>query len=154
MEMAIVSKIAFCFRPSRPFSGKWNWFSTNGERDSWTKFTQIWVVMRDQYGISALVSQTSFGRGNEWYRRQMSTVFSGSGSRFSRFVCIYSPFGGKETQTRPKKCTFKVTFFIFLKTPLCVKTMLCARVKLYWQIQANSSNNSSEFKHLELFSWY
>ena len=42
--------------------------------------TQIWVVTRDQYGISALVSQTSF-RGetsdHQWWRREISAVFSG-----------------------------------------------------------------------------
>ena len=30
------------------------------------------------------------------------------------FVCFYFPCGGKKTQTRSTKCTFKVTFFIFL----------------------------------------
>jgi len=35
--------------------------------------TQIWVVMRHQYGISALVSQMS----NQWWRHEMSPVFSG-----------------------------------------------------------------------------
>ena len=42
--------------------------------------TQIWVVTRHQYGISALVSQTSF-RGetsdHQWWRREISAVFSG-----------------------------------------------------------------------------
>ena len=41
--------------------------------------TQIWVVTRHQYGISALVSQTSF-RGNQRWRREMSAVFLGYGS--------------------------------------------------------------------------
>ena len=42
--------------------------------------TQIWVVTRHQNGISALVSQTSF-RGetsdHQWWRREISAVFSG-----------------------------------------------------------------------------
>ena len=38
--------------------------------------TQIWVVTRHQYGISALVSQTSFRRGNQWWRRKIPAVFS------------------------------------------------------------------------------
>ena len=38
--------------------------------------TQIWVVTRHQYGISALVSQASFA-ANCWWRRQMSFVFWG-----------------------------------------------------------------------------
>ena len=36
--------------------------------------TQTWVVTRHQYGISALVSQTSF---YGWWGREMSTVYSG-----------------------------------------------------------------------------
>ena len=38
--------------------------------------TQICVVTRHQYGISALVSQTSFRGGNQWWRRKVSAVFS------------------------------------------------------------------------------
>ena len=39
--------------------------------------TQIWVVTRHQYGISALVSQTSFwGRNRSWHRK-ISSFFSG-----------------------------------------------------------------------------
>ena len=39
--------------------------------------TQIWVVTRHQYGISALVSQTSFwGRKRSWHRK-ISSFFSG-----------------------------------------------------------------------------
>ena len=37
----------------------------------------MWVVTRHQNGISTLVAQTSFSRGNQWWRRKMSTVFSG-----------------------------------------------------------------------------
>ena len=36
--------------------------------------TLIWVVTRHQYGISALVSQTSFPAGNQWWRPEMSAV--------------------------------------------------------------------------------
>ena len=39
--------------------------------------TQIWVVMRYQYGISALFSQTSICGENQWWRRLISAVFSG-----------------------------------------------------------------------------
>ena len=39
--------------------------------------TQIWIVTRLQYGISALLSQTSFRRGDQWCRRGMWAVFSG-----------------------------------------------------------------------------
>ena len=38
--------------------------------------TQIWAVTRHQYGISASVLQTSIWRGNRWWRREMSAVFS------------------------------------------------------------------------------
>ena len=34
---------------------------------------------------------------------------------FFRLFLLYFPCGGKKTQTRSTKCTFKVTFFIFLK---------------------------------------
>ena len=45
---------------------------------------QIWVVTRHQYGISALVSQTSFrGEINQWWRRKMSAVFAQANSRCS-----------------------------------------------------------------------
>ena len=43
--------------------------------------TQIWVLTRHQYGISALVSQTSFRGGNQQWRRDMSAVFSGYGKK-------------------------------------------------------------------------
>ena len=43
--------------------------------------TQIWVVTRRQYGISALVSRTAvISRRNRWWRLEMSAVFSGYGS--------------------------------------------------------------------------
>ena len=38
--------------------------------------TQIWIVTRHQYGISALLSQTPFRRGDQWCRRGMWAVFS------------------------------------------------------------------------------
>ena len=41
---------------------------------------QVWVVTRHQtkYGISALVSQTSFrGETMQWWYREISAVFSG-----------------------------------------------------------------------------
>ena len=38
--------------------------------------TQIWVVTRHQYGISALVFSDVILRGNRWWRRKMSSVFS------------------------------------------------------------------------------
>ena len=37
--------------------------------------TQIWVVTRHQYGISAHVAQTSFSGETRWWRREMSAVF-------------------------------------------------------------------------------
>ena len=39
--------------------------------------TQIWVVTRHQYGISALVSQTSFSGKNSGGVAKLSAVFSG-----------------------------------------------------------------------------
>ena len=39
--------------------------------------TQVWVVKRHQYGISALVSQTSFGGETSGSVTKMSAVFSG-----------------------------------------------------------------------------
>ena len=39
--------------------------------------TQIWVVMRHQYGISVLVSQTSFGGETSGNVTNMAVVFSG-----------------------------------------------------------------------------
>ena len=39
--------------------------------------TQIWVVTRHQYGISALVSQTSFGGEISGSVAKLSAVFSG-----------------------------------------------------------------------------
>ena len=39
--------------------------------------TQIWVVLLiGQFGISALVSQTFISRGNQWWRREISAVYS------------------------------------------------------------------------------
>ena len=54
-----------------------------GGASDWLKFfshaarpikttTQVWVVTRHQYGISELVSQTSF---RQWWRREMSALF-------------------------------------------------------------------------------
>ena len=40
-----------------------------------TSTTQIWVVTRHQYGISAHVAQTSFSGETRWWRREMSAVF-------------------------------------------------------------------------------
>ena len=40
-----------------------------------TSTTQIWVVTRHQYGISAHVAQTSFSGETPWWRREMSAVF-------------------------------------------------------------------------------
>ena len=39
--------------------------------------TLMWVVTRDQYAISALVTQTSFCEGSIWRPRETSAVFSG-----------------------------------------------------------------------------
>ena len=39
--------------------------------------TQIWVVTRHQYGVSALVSQTSFRGKNSGSVAKLSAVFSG-----------------------------------------------------------------------------
>ena len=50
--------------------------------------TQIWIVTRHQYGISALLSQTPFRRGDQWCRRGMWAVFSG----YSRAESSYSVF--------------------------------------------------------------
>ena len=36
--------------------------------------TQIWVVTRHHYGLSALVSQTIFGGKTHWWRREMWAV--------------------------------------------------------------------------------
>ena len=36
--------------------------------------TQVWVVTRDQYGIARF--SDVFWRGNQWWRRQMSAVYS------------------------------------------------------------------------------
>ena len=47
------------------------------------------------------------------------------------FVCFYFPCGGKKTQTRSTKCTFKVTLFIFLKM-----LNVWNQLKLCGQIQA------------------
>ena len=44
---------------------------------------------------------------------------------------FYFPCGGKKTQTRSTKCTFKVTLFIFLKM-----LNVWNQLKLCWQIQA------------------
>ena len=43
---------------------------------SFRNTTQIWVVTRHQYGISALVFSDVILRGNRWWRRKMSSVFS------------------------------------------------------------------------------
>ena len=48
--------------------------------------TQIWVVTRHQYGISALVPQTSFrGETSVVLASRMSTAFSGYNKRFFIF---------------------------------------------------------------------
>ena len=39
--------------------------------------TQIWEVLHHQYGVSVLISQTSFRRGNHRWHHKMLTVFSG-----------------------------------------------------------------------------
>ena len=49
--------------------------------------TQIWVVTRHQYGISALVSQTSFRGQNSSGVAKCLAVFSGYGSS-SRTVIV------------------------------------------------------------------
>ena len=38
---------------------------------------QIWVVTRHQYGISALIYSEVILPGNQWWCREMSSVFSG-----------------------------------------------------------------------------
>ena len=49
--------------------------------------TQIRVVTRYQYGISALVSQSSISRGNQWWSREMLTVNT---PRLSVIICLRS----------------------------------------------------------------
>ena len=44
------------------------------------KTTQFLVVIPHQYWISALISQTSFWRKNQWWHHKMLAVFSGSSS--------------------------------------------------------------------------
>ena len=56
-------------------------FDWSCREGNWLKLirgtTEIWVVMRHQYGISALVSQTVISLGNQWWRREVSALFSG-----------------------------------------------------------------------------
>ena len=48
--------------------------------------TQIWVVIRHQYGISALFSQTSISRGSQWLGHAMLAVFSGHEFSFNVLI--------------------------------------------------------------------
>ena len=60
--------------------------------------TQIWVMTRHQYGISALVTQTSFRKetSNQRWRRGMSAVFSGYPiTKIVRFLVFLE--GGKNS---------------------------------------------------------
>ena len=76
--------------------------------------TQIWIVTRHQYGISALISQTSFRREDRWWRHGMSAVFSG----YSRVESSHSVFISessnlsRQTQesrhSRVKKMSWKI----------------------------------------------
>ena len=52
---------------------------------------------------------------NRTCRNDLWAAFVLCGFFFFSFVCFYFPCGGKKTQTRSTNCTFKVTFFIFLK---------------------------------------
>ena len=52
---------------------RWSELSTT-QKHHWST-TQIWVVTRHQYGISALLPRSDIiSRGNQWWRREMTTV--------------------------------------------------------------------------------
>ena len=76
--------------------------------------TQIWIVTRHQYGISALLSQTSFRRGDQWCRRGMWSVFSGYSRAESSYSVFISESSNLSRQTqesrhsRVKKMSWKI----------------------------------------------
>ena len=58
--------------PDLGFASDWSCRASTNQMH----YPNIWVLTLHQWGISALVSQTSFSRGSQWWRREMSTVFS------------------------------------------------------------------------------
>ena len=65
--------------------------------------TQIWIVSRRQFGISALVSQTSFRRGDRWWRHGMSAVFSGYSPAESSHSVFISESSNLSRQTQESR---------------------------------------------------
>ena len=59
-------------------------------------------------------SPGSYPTENRSCRKDLWAAFVVWDVFYFAFVCFYFPCGGKKTQTRSTKCTFKVTFFIFL----------------------------------------
>ena len=52
------------------------WFREGNVLQPIRSTTKIWVVTRHQYGIFALVSQTSFWRENQLRRLEMSAILT------------------------------------------------------------------------------
>ena len=65
-----------CYYPDLGSISDWSYRVGNFLQPTWST-TEIWVVTRHQYEISAVVSQTSFRRGEiSAGRREMSASFS------------------------------------------------------------------------------
>ena len=65
-----------CYYPDLGSVSDWSYRVGNFLQPTWST-TEIWVVTRHQYEISAVVSQTSFRRGEiSAGRREMSASFS------------------------------------------------------------------------------
>jgi len=65
--------------------------------------TQIWIVTRHQYGISALISQTSFRWEDRRWRHGMSAVFSSYSPAESSYSVFSSESSNLSLQTQESR---------------------------------------------------
>ena len=86
--------------PSLPRSGSTWLVESNFPNDTFRSATQIWLVMRHQYSISALVSQTSF-RGEGYYSASPNWA-PGSRSLLLCMCCTTLIFTSTSLQKTPR----------------------------------------------------